>query len=291
VEIAPGVHHLKQDLAPVFAGSWTVVSVVEGERLAVIDTGMPETVQAVLLPYLAKIGRSPADVGVIALTHAHGDHFCGNEELKRLSGAPIFAHELEADALEEPLHWLDREITPGPADCGLRDGDVLDLGGRSLEVVHLPGHTPGSCGYYLRDSATLITGDALQALGTTAQSLPFYADPDAYVATVRKALALRVEHLVLAHAYLPFTESHLHGDEVRRFLEVSLEFALGFDDQLIADLPEPASADELTERACRRLGIGGPTEMAKVTVRAHLTRLAAKGRLRVGGVTPTYSLA
>lgn len=293
MEILPGVHHLKQDLAPVFPGTWTTVNVVEGERLAVVDTGTPDTVETLILPYLARIGRTPRDVAVIAITHAHGDHFCGNEELKRLSGAPIAAHELDAPALAKPNHWLDLDVHPGPADRLLREGDVLDFGGRALEVIHLPGHTPGSCGYYLRDSATLFTGDALQALGTVSQHLAFYTDPDAYVASLRKVLAMGVEHLVPSHAYLPFEESHLHGADVGRFLEISLDLTLGLDDRILGALAEAggsATAAGLADRVCRQLGWDDATNMAEMTVAAHLSRLAARGTVRAeGGEPPAYS--
>ena len=293
MEILPGVHHLKQDLAPVFPGTWTTVNLVEGERLAVVDTGMPDTVETLILPYLERIGRSPREIAVIAITHAHGDHFCGNEDLKRLSSAPIAVHELDASRLAESVHAFGRDIRPGPADKLLREGDVLDLGGRALEVVHLPGHTAGSCGFYLRDSAALFTGDALQALGTVSQHLAFYTDPDAYVATLRKVLAMEVEHLVPSHAYLPFEESYLHGPDVRRFLEVSLELALGLDDRILGalgDICQPATAEVLADVICRQLGWDGATDMAEMTVSAHLGRLAALGRVRADeGDPPAYS--
>ncbi len=79
MEILPGVHHQKQDLAPVFPGTWTTANVVVGKRLAVVDTGTPGMVRSLILPCLAGIDRSAGDVAFIAITHAHGDHFCGNE--------------------------------------------------------------------------------------------------------------------------------------------------------------------------------------------------------------------
>ncbi len=288
MEILPGVHHLKQDLAPVFPGTWTTANVVVGERLAVVDTGTPDTVQSLILPCLAEIGRSPGDVAVIAITHAHGDHFCGNEELKRLSGAQIAIHEIDAPGLARPHRWLDLDVHPGPADRLLRESDVLDLGGRALEVVHLPGHTPGSCGYYLRDARCLFTGDALQALGAVSQHLAFYTDPDAYTATLRKVMAMEVEHLVPSHAYLPFEESHLQGADARRFLEVSLDFALGLDERILAGLAGgPATVASLAVTICGEFGWDGATNMAEMTVAAHLRRLAAGGVVRADGGEPS----
>ncbi|MHB1134369.1 MAG: MBL fold metallo-hydrolase [Chloroflexota bacterium] len=282
MQILPGVHQLRQDMTPAFPGAWTAVTLVEGEHLAVIDTGMPNAAETLILPYLRRLGRSPADLRYIALTHAHADHFGGNESLKRASGASILVHESEGAILERPLWWLNQELRPGPADRLLRDGDTLELGGRHLQVVHLPGHTPGCCGYYLSDQATLIAGDALQGLGTRFQHLPFYGDPDAYESSLRTALEMRIDHLLLSHAYLPQSKSFLSGPEVRLFLEAGLEVTLGLDRLLLRELTaaqRPLNTTALTERACELFGQGGATALAAATVGAHLHRLVAMGEL------------
>ena len=101
MEILPGIYHLKQDLAPVYSGTWTTANIVADDRLAIVDTGVPATVPELVLPCLAAAGRRPDELAAIVITHGHGDHFGGNEELKRLSGAPIMAHELDAPRSEE----------------------------------------------------------------------------------------------------------------------------------------------------------------------------------------------
>ncbi len=146
MEILPGIFHLKQDLAPVHAGTWTTANVIASDQLAIVDTGVPATAPELVLPCLAGIPRDPAELTAIINTHGHGDHFGSNQELKRLSGARIMIHELDAPSLDQPKRWVDTPYHPGPADVRLHEGDVIDLGRRKLEIVHLPGHTPGSIG-------------------------------------------------------------------------------------------------------------------------------------------------
>lgn len=282
MEILPGLYHLKQDLFPVHPNTWTTINVVVGERLAIVDTGVPESAESLVLPCLARIGRSPTDVAAIVNTHGHGDHVGSNESLKRLSGASIMIHEADAPSLDRTGAWLETKYNPGPADVRLVEGDLIDLGGCSLEVVHLPGHTPGSIGLLLRAESALLTGDSLQGLGTSVQHLAFYNDPDAYVASLEKVLRLDVQHLALAHAYGPYSESHLHGADVKAFLETSLRFALGLDAVILEVLRrsgEPLRPGEVADEVCRRYGTDGTTGMATATVAAHLRRLEAHGEV------------
>lgn len=70
-------------------------------------------------------------IGVVE-THDHWDHVQALEEVTAASGAPVLAHEADADDL------------PVPTDRRLRDGDTITVGEAVLSVIHLEGHTPGS---------------------------------------------------------------------------------------------------------------------------------------------------
>ena len=79
----------------------------------------------------------------ILLTHGHFDHVLALEEVSRATGAKVVAHQ--AEELE--------------ADLFVKNGDVLPLGAAVFEVLHTPGHTPGSVCY--RIETLLFTGDTL----------------------------------------------------------------------------------------------------------------------------------
>lgn len=84
-------------------------------------------------------------------THCHEDHVNGNKRMKELTGAPIAIHEAE--------HKYLRHFFPPEADIKLQGKEKLTLGKISLEVIHTPGHSPGSI--CLMAENNLFTGDTL----------------------------------------------------------------------------------------------------------------------------------
>lgn len=103
----------------------------------------------------------------IILTHAHIDHILQMEELRRACGGKVVIHEEDAPLLGNAmfngaaLFGLNKVFEE--ADLLVKDGDSLELGGISLEILHTPGHTPGSICVKVGDS--LFTGDTLFRLG------------------------------------------------------------------------------------------------------------------------------
>ena len=138
---------------PYGSNCWLLAREGAAEAL-VIDPGFePGRVRALL----EAAGKRP--VAVVA-THGHYDHIgavvplCGNE-------LPLYIHKEDELALTDPAGW--GAGFPGPpvgrpGDVrAVSDGDVLDLAGITLEVLHTPGHTPGSVCF--RADAFVFTGD------------------------------------------------------------------------------------------------------------------------------------
>lgn len=82
------------------------------------------------------------------------------------------------------------EVLPAPATMLLDEGDVIDLGDRAFEVLHLPGHTPGSIGLWDAATGVLFSGDAVYD-GPLLDKLDG-SDIDAYVTTMRRLRDLPV---------------------------------------------------------------------------------------------------
>jgi len=101
----------------------------------------------------------------ILLTHGHADHMGGAEELKRLTGAPVYALQEEEALLLDGVKNLSafiqhRGITV-QVDEFLHDGQKITLSGICLQVYHTPGHTPGGCCYYCEEAGCVFSGDTL----------------------------------------------------------------------------------------------------------------------------------
>ena len=105
---------------------------------------------------------------MILLTHAHFDHMLATGELLRETGAALALHEMDAPALSDPCRNLAGLFGSGvmptlTADRLLCEGDTVAVGDMSLAVLHTPGHTPGSCCYYVQTQGRLFAGDTLFA--------------------------------------------------------------------------------------------------------------------------------
>ncbi|HSP36713.1 MAG TPA: MBL fold metallo-hydrolase [Frankiaceae bacterium] len=179
MEVAEGVHQLGDGHV-----NWWAVE--HHGRLTLIDSGLRGGWKNVP-GALAGLGRTTADVEAVLLTHAHPDHTGGAEKLRQ-AGARIHAHEADEPHISGPparptvanvvgvLSWLHRPAFARAAAHFVRDGllwpervaelatfaddEVLDVPGRP-RVLHLPGHTPGSCGLVFEERGLVFTGDAL----------------------------------------------------------------------------------------------------------------------------------
>jgi glyoxylase-like metal-dependent hydrolase (beta-lactamase superfamily II) len=132
----------------------------------------------------------------IACTHAHDDHIRVAPELADRLHAPILLHP---DDL--PLWDLTHPDRAPEAD--LADGMTLTVGGRDIEVVHTPGHSPGSVCFRIADLGVVFTGDTLFAGGPGATGRSFSDFP-----TIIESIRTRL--LVLPPVTLVHTG---HGDD------------------------------------------------------------------------------
>lgn len=155
------------------------------DEAVVVDPGFePETVGALL----SAAGKRPA---AVLLTHAHGDHA---EAAGRFAGAdvPVYVHPADAVAYTDPEAWRPGFPNPLSEAEDLRtfvDGDVLRFGGFDLEVLHTPGHTPGSCCFRVGGDVLLFSGDLVFAGAIGRSDFP-NSSPDAMAVSLRRYLEL-----------------------------------------------------------------------------------------------------
>jgi glyoxylase-like metal-dependent hydrolase (beta-lactamase superfamily II) len=214
VELAPGVHIIGGK-----SGGHVRAFLIEyGGELTLIDT-LYETDGRLVLGEIRRLGRSPADLKRIALTHAHRSHLGGLAVLKRASGASVLSHEWEADIIAgerkaQPVTILPRlplrawfpfqvglalgrgKHPPCPVDEPLGEGDEL----AGLQVLHVPGHTPGHLAFWAPEHRLLLTGDAIATWPRFEAGWPaFNLNPEQQRASIRRMAALEPMAVAVGH--------------------------------------------------------------------------------------------
>jgi len=193
----------------------------EGQRRLLVDSGVAGVPTETILPYLANLGLSAADLDLLVNLHAHADHIGGNAELFAVSveRLRIGAHALDAPGVanhrrlatevygltdEERIQTLIHRCgADAPVSERYQDGDQIELGDFSLEVVHAPGHTAGNISLYDRAHGALLHGESVMGAPMVTdqglRSTPFGADPNAYRRALTKLAALDFACFLSSH--------------------------------------------------------------------------------------------
>ncbi len=138
----------------------------ETKEMVIVDPGDSAQMLA------EKIRQQGLKPKAVLLTHGHFDHAMAAGKLAEMFGIKIYAHEAEKETLENPHKNVSTMIGKSEAyhaDVFAKDGEVLNLAGMELKVLHTPGHTEGGCCYYLEKEKVLFSGDTLfcQSVGRT----------------------------------------------------------------------------------------------------------------------------
>ena len=142
----------------------------------------------------------------IVNTHAHLDHVCAVQPIKERLGIPFHLHPGDLPVLAAaPEHALFFGVRP-PAvpevEHALEDGEVLELAGLRLEVLHTPGHSPG--GVCLRVAGHLFAGDTLFAGSIGRTDLPG-GDHQTLLSSIRERLLCLPDETVVHCGHGPDT--------------------------------------------------------------------------------------
>lgn len=184
--------------------------VIGNERACLIDTGLG-------VENIRKIVEQITDLPIlVTTTHVHWDHIGSHRYFDEL-----VVHEKEADwlthfpvplsvvkanllrddcAFPESFDSAKYTVFQGKASHILKDHDVIELGGRSLRVIHTPGHSPGHCCYYDEASGQLFSGDLIYS-GTLDAFYPT-TDPIVFMHSIQRVQQLTVSRILPAYYQL-----------------------------------------------------------------------------------------
>jgi len=171
IEMAPGVFRI-----PTMGDYINTIAFVEDDgSVTLVDCGVKKAPPKIVAG-LAAMGKAPADVQKIVLTHAHNDHAGGAAEMVRRTGVEgVEVHSEDAEFVEAGSSApLDESMVSGrvlarlpfggfeavSVSRQLTDGELIDVAG-GITVHHTPGHSPGHISLRHETTNLLITGDAI----------------------------------------------------------------------------------------------------------------------------------
>jgi glyoxylase-like metal-dependent hydrolase (beta-lactamase superfamily II) len=130
----------------------------------VVDPGMMRDGEREMVTKFIKDNN--LNVKHILLTHLHVDHITGARWLADKTGADVCGSALDnplgQELPDQVAHFrINIEVDSLTVDRNLADGDTLQLGDETIQVLHVPGHSPGGLAFYLPQSALLISGDTI----------------------------------------------------------------------------------------------------------------------------------
>jgi hydroxyacylglutathione hydrolase len=273
-EVMPGVRRVMANNPGPFTFKGTLSYIIGRGKVAIVDPGPDDPAHiAALLDAVRN-----ETVTHIFVTHTHRDHSPAVPAIKKATGATVYAEGPHRAA--RPLHIgehnpldasADRDFRP---DVALKDGEIVEGDGWSIEAVTTPGHTANHMAYALRNRNTLFAGDHVMAWATSIVAPPDGAMSD-YMASLNK-LAKRGEGI-----YLPG-----HGpaiSDASRFVSYYILHRKAREDSILHRLAKGETDIPSIVRASyigidpRLIGAAG------LSVLAHLEDLVARGIVATNG--------
>jgi len=278
MQITPHIHVLQTPLGPE-QGQFVNVYLLSSDHLTVIDTGL-STSSKLIINYIYEIGRNPSEIDMIVLTHRHPDHIGAAKAIHDQTDCEIAAHILERPAIETVDPSFLKSLGPGipprvggsvPITYPLNDGDNLRVDtGVNLEVIHTPGHTPGSIALLNKEEKALFSGDAVVVPGR----MPIYSDPVVSIRSIQ-----RLKGIIGIKHFLPCHDVPVVNEASYERLDAAIEYIRHIDElvhQVSAKTEGRLDPEVLTREVLVELGIA-QTHLAQLAVQTFIGHLNTQG--------------
>ena len=184
------------------------------EVIALIDAGTGMNFETVTRN-MGKFGLKPSDIELLINTHCHFDHIGGDRDFIKAAGCEVAIHEFEAKLLRKDDQIVTlagglfgrKRLGPIEVTRELHEGDTIDLGELSLQVLHTPGHTAGSISLFEPKQRLLFTGDTIFSDGIGRVDLPT-GDAEALHTSITLLTELKAQKMYPGHG--PSVEKNAH---------------------------------------------------------------------------------
>jgi hydroxyacylglutathione hydrolase len=187
-----------------------------------IILGDPETRGAIVIDpgdqidvIMEKVSEHGLQVQSIVHTHTHIDHIGATTDLQKQTNARVLLHKNDLplyEQMSEQGRFLGipevSVMKPVAPDEFLVDGQTVRAGSLEGEVLHTPGHTPGSCGFYfpqLQDAGVLFPGDTLFA-GSVGRTDLWQGDYDQEINSIKKKYLTLPDEVIVIPGHGPQTQ-------------------------------------------------------------------------------------
>jgi hydroxyacylglutathione hydrolase len=215
-EITKGVYFIPGQDEMIPDAHVYVIGAPSSQDLSIVDAGLMGK-GAYKIQTIQKLGIKLSDIKRIIMTHTHLDHIgCLKEIRAQIPHAELWIHEEEANPIEKGdergVYGMEmfRTMCQGQyglksgdfkfkVDRKLKEGDKLDMGGLSWEVLHIPGHSAGSIALYDRSQKALIPGDVVYADYAIGRFDLHGADGSVLAKSLLRLADLEVETLLPGH--------------------------------------------------------------------------------------------
>ena len=302
MEIHPNVYLIQS----IFGGRNLFQYLFVGDKVVLIDTGIAETPEKIIFPYMDRLKISPDRLALAVTTHPDADHQGGNDAIKRYApGAWLSCGEADRALVEDPrtlfdlrYNYMQEEHEVGfglemlPLAGQRRRMDVTFSGGETigladdwaLDVLHVPGHSHGHLALYDPKHKAVYASDALHGRGCPkadgSMGIPVtYYYVDVYLSTLRYFESLDIDVFYSGH-FPP-----MRGDEIRNFISECRQTVELFDRVILREFgrhPEGLKLEQLIDAVANAVG-DWPRDtwiLAMFAVKGHLDRLEQQGKIR-----------
>ncbi len=258
MEIIPGIHRIECPIGPRYVALYLIVG---DSHILLLDTGFDQSIRETLVPYMRANSLPLEKVRYAINTHSDYDHTGGNRAVSELMPNALlccgerdramiedlslmisdryneFANEHGFSESQEAIDFIDTVAFETPIDIGFTGGERIDLGNRTVQILHTPGHSWGHISILDERSHAILIGDAvlgqsvLLATGDHAFP-PTYRFVEAYRATIRMIKGLNPSEILTSHY------PRYRGNDGIDFLDISL---------LYTDLVESVTLETLAK--------------------------------------------